>query len=99
MENNRDYNRDYNKDYNRDYNRDYKKYYGDQDKKPYRPRVNKQELAEQIANAAEQLAELLADGYQLELSTSRRGFQVYKMLKSHHVIDKRPPVRKAEQGE
>ena len=59
--------------------------------------VTKEELTNQIKDAAEQLADLLMHGYQLELSTSRKGFQVYKMQKSHQVIYKNyDPVKEQE---
>ena len=44
-------------------------------------------VTKNIKNAAEQIAELLILGYQLELSLSRSGFKVYKMKKSHHTLN------------
>ena len=45
-------------------------------------------LASQLKNVSSELAELLALGYQLELSTSKNGYiKVYKMKKRHHVLN------------
>lgn len=69
------------------YNYTYKN--NDNERNSHRNRKNnipREELIKQLENAAEQMADLLLEGYQLELSTSRSGFQIYKMLKSYQVV-------------
>ena len=52
----------------------------------YYNEISKEELINKITKAAEQIADLLQNGYTLELSKSRNGFKVYKMQKSHQVL-------------
>ena len=55
-------------------------------------------LVNKLKDAAEQMADLLESGYRLEVSMSRRGFQVYKMRKSRAEIKKYYKTPRKEQG-
>ena len=55
-------------------------------------------LVNKLKDAAEQIADLLESGYRLEVSMSRRGFQVYKMRKSREEIKKYYTNPGKEQG-